>query len=40
MKFISNHLNQENQFWKLKIMMMKVKKMEVMMNMKIDYLMI
>ena len=25
MKFISNHLNQENQFWKLKKVMMKKK---------------
>ena len=40
MKLISNHLNQENQFWKLKKVMMKMKKMEVMMNMKINYLMI
>ena len=40
MKFMSNHLSQENQFWKLKKVMMKMKKMEVMMNMKINYLMI
>ena len=32
MKFISNHLNQEKQFWKLKKVMMKMMKM---MNMKV-----
>ena len=32
MKFISNHLNQENQFWKLKKVMMKVM-VKVIMNM-------
>ena len=37
MKFISNHLNQEKQFWKLKKVMMKMMNMKVIM--KINHLM-
>ena len=36
MKFISNHLNQENQFWKLKKVMMKT---IMKVKMKINHLM-